>query len=256
MRRREFEFPFPSSSTVRRGGKRATRRRSPPLAGEGVDPRLLRLLRRRREVGVPSLCVWRVDRVGLGSGRDELGKTRPRRWRNKDAFLPLSGRRRRVVGGFGPPAFGSCVLGSPGSSDLWSCCFPSVGGGATPPSAYGRVPVPPLSCRRAVVSSICGFGRVRSCAGGADGGPGSGGWFVLVVVGCGELGVSRRPRFGSTAISTSLEVVTDAALNACGLGAPATPCREVEDGGALVCCWLCSYVCVRCLYCSLHFLTS
>ena len=52
-----------------------------------------------------------------------------------------------------------------------------------------------------------GLYRSGWCAGGDEGKPGYGAWSASEVLECCELGVSRRPMFGSTEISFSLEMV-------------------------------------------------
>jgi ferredoxin-thioredoxin reductase catalytic subunit len=147
--------------------------------------------------------------------------------------------------------WGWCDLAS---AVLVGCCgrfSPRADGEATSSSAHCGVPFPPSRRCRVAVSSSGDFGDGRWCVGGDDGGLGSGVWPAREVLECCELGVSRRPRFGSTVISISSEVVTAAALNAHGLGAPSAPCREVEDGGFLVCCCLYLFVYSICLCTSL-----
>jgi hypothetical protein len=82
-------FPLPSS-TVHREAKRERSRISPNPAGEDADPGLLRSLRRREEVGIPFLCLWRVDRVWLVPGGGDLEGLSPFRYNNPPLF-PLLG---------------------------------------------------------------------------------------------------------------------------------------------------------------------
>lgn len=152
--------------------------------------------------------------------------------------------------------WGCCDLASAVLVGCWGRFSPRTDGGATLSFVHCGVLFPPSRRCRVAVSSSGGFGDVRWCVGGEDDGElGAGVWSARKDVECCELGVSRRPRFGSTAISSSLEVVTVAALNACGLGAPATPWWEVEDDGFLVCCCLFFFVYFWCLY-LLFFLTT